>query len=180
MASPFSIDPVGSLAFVPVFAMILSAALVGFYMRWELGIFFTFSAYIILAILVPDAFYSWMENTFSFFFMAFVALPLVASSAAIAVRLDLKEFLVLPIIIAGFNVVVAVGVVEPELGCSSPAAYGASISYICANLMPEGYVFMCVMLTVISTIAQRESDRELSSPNGWPRTPLSPPFSKQK
>ena len=150
-----------SFAFVPVFCFLVLVALTGFKFGSIQGVAATFSAYILLATFSPDAFYSWMQHTLSFFIMAFVAFPALAIPAAITVKLDLKEFLVLPIIIAGFNVVVAVGVVEPELGCSSPAAYGASISYICANLMPEGYVFMCVMLTVISTIAQRESHREL-------------------
>ena len=103
-------------------------------------------AYAFMAVVFPEALYCWMEDPRGFFFVAFVAFSISPALGVRKVNLQLKEFWILPIVVLAFNVIIMVRVVDPHLGCSSYAAYGASISYICANLIPEGYVFMCAML----------------------------------
>ena len=115
---------------LPFIASVLVLAAAGLlqYVNRPLGIVAIAVAYLLEAILIPDTLYAFLEDMTLFSFIAFLYTNLWSAKAAIAIKLQPKDFLILPFVMTAFNVIILLRVIDPSLGCSSFAAYGASIS----------------------------------------------------
>jgi hypothetical protein len=85
--------------------------------------------------------------------LAFLWLPYIASLASVLAVAALAhamtaELLLVHIILGSLGLITSAFVVNAE--CWSPAGYAATISRISASILPEGYVFMFVALTMFA------------------------------
>ena len=75
-----------------------------------------------------------------------------ALASSVAHDVSIGGFWLLPILFGTLGLPLRLAVANSHIGCDSPAAYGYSISYLCANLFFEGYVYMFCSLTACALI----------------------------
>jgi len=106
----------------------------------------------IIVLYVLNAIFGYLEHaaTVPYVFLTIVSCLLgVVSSNFVLHNVSPGEFLLKPVLLFSLGLAIAFYVTDQKLGCSAPAAYSASISYVAGNILWWGYVFLAIVLTML-------------------------------